>query len=78
MYARLYFSFVFKQVIIEDMETKQKNEFLCNQWLAKDEGDGLTSRELSCGGDAAKSKPVMKKQSVIETDVSQTEKRSMI
>ncbi len=53
------------------MASKQSYEFVCNQWLAKDEGDGLTTRELSCRGDPNKNKPAMKKQSVVETDVSQ-------
>ncbi len=58
-------------MIIEDTASKQSYEFACNQWLAKDEGDGLTTRELSCRADPNKNKPAMKKQSVVETDVSQ-------
>ena len=36
------------QVIVEDMETRKAYEFPCNRWLAKDEDDGQTQRDLVC------------------------------
>ena len=33
---------------MEDMETRKVYEFPCNRWLAKDEDDGQTQRDLMC------------------------------
>ena len=30
------------------METRKEYEFPCNRWLAKDEDDGQTQRDLVC------------------------------
>lgn len=39
------------KVTVKDMETKQVFHFPCNQWLAKDEGDGSIERLLNVEGD---------------------------
>lgn len=36
-----------KDVRIEEEETKKSWKFLCNRWLAKDEGDGATEAEFT-------------------------------
>ncbi|KAJ8050374.1 Lipoxygenase-likey domain-containing protein 1 [Holothuria leucospilota] len=40
------------KVIIDDVEMNATYEFPCNRWLAKDEDDGLITRELYCGKNA--------------------------
>ncbi len=37
------------QVTVEDMETRKVYEFPCGRWLAKNEDDGQTQRDLMCG-----------------------------
>ncbi|KAJ8050342.1 Lipoxygenase-likey domain-containing protein 1 [Holothuria leucospilota] len=40
------------KVIIDDVEMNATYELPCNRWLAKDEDDGLITRELYCGKNA--------------------------
>ncbi len=37
------------KIIVDDTTQNRVYEFLCNRWLAKDEDDGMLSRELLCG-----------------------------
>lgn len=38
----------FSQVVIEDTEDSNRYEFECDKWLADDEDDNLTTRDLEC------------------------------
>ena len=48
------FSFPSFKVIIDDIELGATYEFSCKRWLAKNEDDGLITRELYCGDKAGK------------------------
>src|SRR6218665_1084250 len=37
------------KIIVDDMERNRVYEFPCGRWLARDEDDGQTSRDLLCG-----------------------------
>ena len=37
------------KVIVDDIENQRVYEFPCDRWLAEDEDDGLTQRDLLCG-----------------------------
>ncbi|XP_071795423.1 lipoxygenase homology domain-containing protein 1-like [Asterias amurensis] len=43
-----------EKVIIDDIELGATYEFSCKRWLAKNEDDGLITRELYCGDKAGK------------------------
>jgi polycystin 1L2 len=39
-------SWYLKQIIVHDLQTREKSYFLCDKWLALDKGDGLVDRLL--------------------------------
>ena len=47
--------FHFKVIVYDREKESRKFFFPCNQWLAKDEGDGMISRQLSATNDSAAS-----------------------
>ncbi len=46
-----YGSWFLEQVIINDLQTKQKYHFICNKWLGVDQDDGLIERLIPIAGD---------------------------
>ncbi|XP_071500737.1 lipoxygenase homology domain-containing protein 1-like [Diadema antillarum] len=45
------------KVIIDNLEQQTTYEFPCGRWFARDEDDGLITRELYCGGQGSKGIP---------------------
>ena len=45
------------KVIVDDLDNKRVYEFQCNRWMAKDEDDGLTYRDLVAGLGADEAPP---------------------
>ena len=43
-------SWFLDQVIINDLQTKQKYHFICNKWLGVDQEDGLIERVVTVAG----------------------------
>ena len=44
-------SWFLEQVIINDLQTKQKYHFICNKWLGVDQDDGLIERLIPVAGE---------------------------
>ncbi len=47
-------SWYLKYVIINDLQTKEKKYFICNQWFAVDKDDGLIERIIPVSGEIQK------------------------
>ena len=48
-------SWFLKHIIIRDLTTKEKYYFICENWFAVDQGDGLIERVLLCASEQEKS-----------------------